>query len=207
MTKSQLQAHAAVISQWEFILLDPHVTCCYNTKRFASGFHGRVGLFLAFPEPEVGMQEGGSSLHHIHVPLLKHSQPWCPSVLSFYLSLVEIGESTLSFVAFGFPHQGLDSLPPSLAAFSPWEHGVLVYMGFGMQKEALFYSLRKKQVPVSSSGGGRAALCVTLGHRGGVGSGSCSGNRFSSCKPPSVAQVSSRALPLPQAASRQAASP
>uniref|UniRef100_A0A8C3D8T2 WD repeat domain 90 n=1 Tax=Corvus moneduloides TaxID=1196302 RepID=A0A8C3D8T2_CORMO len=41
---------------------------------------------------------------------------------------------------------GLDSLPPSLAAFCPWEHGVLVYVGFGMQEEALFYSLRKKQV-------------------------------------------------------------
>uniref|UniRef100_A0A8C5JQT2 WD repeat domain 90 n=1 Tax=Junco hyemalis TaxID=40217 RepID=A0A8C5JQT2_JUNHY len=41
---------------------------------------------------------------------------------------------------------GLDSLPPSLAAFCPWEHGVLVYVGFGLQKEALFYSLRKKQV-------------------------------------------------------------
>uniref|UniRef100_A0A8C4VBJ2 WD repeat-containing protein 90 n=1 Tax=Falco tinnunculus TaxID=100819 RepID=A0A8C4VBJ2_FALTI len=41
---------------------------------------------------------------------------------------------------------GLISLPPSLAAFCPWEHGTLVYVGFGMQKEALFYSLRKKQV-------------------------------------------------------------
>uniref|UniRef100_A0A8C3V376 WD repeat-containing protein 90 n=1 Tax=Catharus ustulatus TaxID=91951 RepID=A0A8C3V376_CATUS len=41
---------------------------------------------------------------------------------------------------------GLDSLPPSLAAFCPWEHGVLVYVGFGLQKEALFYNLRKKQV-------------------------------------------------------------
>ncbi|NXJ19373.1 WDR90 protein, partial [Dicrurus megarhynchus] len=51
----------------------------------------------------------------------------------------------LSFPAPAGP-EGLDSLPPSLAAFCPWEHGVLVYVGFGMQKEALFYSLRKKQV-------------------------------------------------------------
>ncbi|NXE98124.1 WDR90 protein, partial [Menura novaehollandiae] len=51
----------------------------------------------------------------------------------------------LSFPAPAGP-EGLDSLPPSLAAFCPWEHGVLVYVGFGMHKEALFYSLRKKQV-------------------------------------------------------------
>ncbi|NXL68743.1 WDR90 protein, partial [Chordeiles acutipennis] len=51
----------------------------------------------------------------------------------------------LSFPAPASP-EGLDSLPPSLAAFCPWEPGTLVYVGFGMQKEALFYSLRKKQV-------------------------------------------------------------
>ncbi|XP_064376546.1 WD repeat-containing protein 90 isoform X2 [Dromaius novaehollandiae] len=51
----------------------------------------------------------------------------------------------LSFPAPAVP-EGLSSLPPSLAAFCPWEHGTLVYVGFGMQKEVLFYSLRKKQV-------------------------------------------------------------
>ncbi|XP_074454129.1 WD repeat-containing protein 90 isoform X1 [Larus michahellis] len=51
----------------------------------------------------------------------------------------------LSFPAPAGP-EGLGSLPPSLAAFCPWEPGTLVYVGFGMQKEALFYSLRKKQV-------------------------------------------------------------
>ncbi|XP_055662481.1 WD repeat-containing protein 90 isoform X3 [Falco peregrinus] len=51
----------------------------------------------------------------------------------------------LSFPAPAGP-EGLISLPPSLAAFCPWEHGTLVYVGFGMQKEALFYSLHKKQV-------------------------------------------------------------
>lgn len=61
-----------------------------------------VWLFLAFPEPEMGMQERGSSFQHTHIPLFKHSQPWCPSVLS-YVSLMEIRESSLSFVAFGFP--------------------------------------------------------------------------------------------------------
>jgi len=58
-------------------------------------------------------------------------------------------------VPFGFPHQGLISLPPSLAAFCPWEPSTLVYVGFGMQKEALFYSLRKKQVFVPC----QARLC------------------------------------------------
>ncbi|KFV43748.1 WD repeat-containing protein 90, partial [Tyto alba] len=51
----------------------------------------------------------------------------------------------LSFPAPAGP-EGLGSLPPSLAAFCPWEPGTLVYVGFGMQKEALFYSLHKKQV-------------------------------------------------------------
>ncbi|XP_032560024.1 WD repeat-containing protein 90 isoform X1 [Chiroxiphia lanceolata] len=50
----------------------------------------------------------------------------------------------LSFPAPADP-EGLD-LPPSLAAFCPWEQDVLVYVGFGVQEEALFYNLRKKQV-------------------------------------------------------------
>uniref|UniRef100_A0A8C3GHI0 WD repeat-containing protein 90 n=1 Tax=Cairina moschata TaxID=8855 RepID=A0A8C3GHI0_CAIMO len=51
----------------------------------------------------------------------------------------------LSFPAPASPEVST-ALPPSLAAFCPWEHGTLVYVGFGMQKEALFYSLHKKQV-------------------------------------------------------------
>ncbi|NXG66567.1 WDR90 protein, partial [Hemiprocne comata] len=51
----------------------------------------------------------------------------------------------LSFPAPAGP-EGLSSLPPSLAAFCPWDPSTLVYVGFGMQKEALFYSLHKKQV-------------------------------------------------------------
>ncbi|XP_027510694.1 WD repeat-containing protein 90 [Corapipo altera] len=50
----------------------------------------------------------------------------------------------LSFPAPADP-EGLE-LPPSLAAFCPWEQDVLVYVGFGVQEEALFYNLRKKQV-------------------------------------------------------------
>ncbi|XP_053132932.1 WD repeat-containing protein 90 [Hemicordylus capensis] len=37
-------------------------------------------------------------------------------------------------------------LPPSLAAFCPWDKSTIVYMGFGLQKEVLFYSLLQKQV-------------------------------------------------------------
>ncbi|XP_074014459.1 WD repeat-containing protein 90 [Numenius arquata] len=51
----------------------------------------------------------------------------------------------LSFPAPAGP-EGLGGLPPSLAAFCPWEPGTLVYVGFGMQKEALVYNLHKKQV-------------------------------------------------------------
>ncbi|MEQ2261894.1 hypothetical protein XENORESO_017510 [Xenotaenia resolanae] len=39
-----------------------------------------------------------------------------------------------------------DSLPPSLAAFYPADHSLLVYTGYGVEKELSFYSLAKKQV-------------------------------------------------------------
>ncbi|XP_062820674.1 WD repeat-containing protein 90 isoform X1 [Anolis carolinensis] len=37
-------------------------------------------------------------------------------------------------------------LPPSLAAFCPWDRNILAYVGYGLQKEILFYSLQQKQV-------------------------------------------------------------
>ncbi|XP_070810969.1 WD repeat-containing protein 90 [Pituophis catenifer annectens] len=37
-------------------------------------------------------------------------------------------------------------LPPSLAAFCPWDKSTIAYIGFGLQKEILFYSLQQKQV-------------------------------------------------------------
>ncbi|KAG2456181.1 MIRO2 GTPase, partial [Polypterus senegalus] len=40
-----------------------------------------------------------------------------------------------------------DWLPPSLAFFSPSDPGVLLYVGYGMEKEITFYSLHEKQVP------------------------------------------------------------
>ncbi|XP_067101587.1 WD repeat-containing protein 90 [Osmerus mordax] len=39
-----------------------------------------------------------------------------------------------------------DSLPPSLAVFSPADPGLIIYTGFGVEKELSFYSLSKKQV-------------------------------------------------------------
>uniref|UniRef100_A0A8C8S311 WD repeat-containing protein 90 n=1 Tax=Pelusios castaneus TaxID=367368 RepID=A0A8C8S311_9SAUR len=53
----------------------------------------------------------------------------------------------LSFPAPANP-ETFSSLPPSLAAFCPWDNSTLVYVGFGMQKEILFYSLRQKQVHI-----------------------------------------------------------
>lgn len=46
-------------------------------------------------------------------------------------------------------NQSGDALPPSLAAFSPSERGVLVYTGYGVTKELTFYCLTKKQVRVT----------------------------------------------------------
>uniref|UniRef100_A0A3P9M4E0 WD repeat domain 90 n=1 Tax=Oryzias latipes TaxID=8090 RepID=A0A3P9M4E0_ORYLA len=39
-----------------------------------------------------------------------------------------------------------DCLPPSIAAFSPEDHSLVVYTGYGVEKELLFYSLSKKQM-------------------------------------------------------------
>ncbi|XP_076826631.1 WD repeat-containing protein 90 [Brachyhypopomus gauderio] len=44
------------------------------------------------------------------------------------------------------PPEDPASLPPSVAAFSPTERGVVVYTGYAAQKELTFYCLRKKQV-------------------------------------------------------------
>uniref|UniRef100_A0A3Q2NPU8 WD repeat-containing protein 90 n=1 Tax=Fundulus heteroclitus TaxID=8078 RepID=A0A3Q2NPU8_FUNHE len=38
------------------------------------------------------------------------------------------------------------TLPPSLAAFCPADHSLLVYTGYGVEKELSFYSLAKKQI-------------------------------------------------------------
>ncbi|XP_065114825.1 WD repeat-containing protein 90 [Paramisgurnus dabryanus] len=44
------------------------------------------------------------------------------------------------------PPEDLHPLPPSLAAFSPSEKGVVVYTGYAVEKEIIFYCLYKKQV-------------------------------------------------------------
>nr|XP_055038117.1 WD repeat-containing protein 90 isoform X5 [Misgurnus anguillicaudatus] len=44
------------------------------------------------------------------------------------------------------PPEDLHPLPPSLAAFSPSEKGVVVYTGYAVEKEVIFYCLYKKQV-------------------------------------------------------------
>lgn len=42
--------------------------------------------------------------------------------------------------------QALGLLPPSLAAFCPWDRAILVCVGLGAHEEVIFYSLRQKQV-------------------------------------------------------------
>ncbi|XP_030626042.1 WD repeat-containing protein 90 [Chanos chanos] len=44
------------------------------------------------------------------------------------------------------PPEDADTLPPSLAVFSPCERGVVVYTGYAVDKQITFYCLRKKQV-------------------------------------------------------------
>ncbi|KAJ7984499.1 hypothetical protein DPEC_G00355450 [Dallia pectoralis] len=54
-----------------------------------------------------------------------------------------------------------DSLPPSLAAFSPIEPGVVLYTGYGVEKELCFYSLVKKQV-MKKIALSHWAICLSL---------------------------------------------
>uniref|UniRef100_A0A3Q0SWQ8 WDR90 4th beta-propeller domain-containing protein n=1 Tax=Amphilophus citrinellus TaxID=61819 RepID=A0A3Q0SWQ8_AMPCI len=53
----------------------------------------------------------------------------------------------LDWLSFPAPaHFAGDSLPPSMAAFCPADHNLVVYTGYGVEKELSFYSLTKKQV-------------------------------------------------------------
>ncbi|KAL7874850.1 hypothetical protein SRHO_G00058200 [Serrasalmus rhombeus] len=54
----------------------------------------------------------------------------------------------LDWLTFPAPSSPKDTanLPPSLAAFSPTERGVLVYTGYAAEKELTFYCLKKKRV-------------------------------------------------------------
>uniref|UniRef100_A0A8B9RIY0 WD repeat domain 90 n=1 Tax=Astyanax mexicanus TaxID=7994 RepID=A0A8B9RIY0_ASTMX len=51
----------------------------------------------------------------------------------------------LTFPAPSSPEEAAN-LPPSLAAFSPTERGVVVYTGYSTEREMTFYCLKKKQV-------------------------------------------------------------
>ncbi|XP_069547580.1 WD repeat-containing protein 90 [Brachyistius frenatus] len=44
------------------------------------------------------------------------------------------------------PYFAGDSLPPSMAAFCPSDRSLVVYTGYGVEKELSFYSLTKKQI-------------------------------------------------------------
>ncbi|XP_039991620.1 WD repeat-containing protein 90 isoform X3 [Xiphias gladius] len=53
----------------------------------------------------------------------------------------------LDWLTFPAPaYFGDDSPPPSLAAFCPADPGLMVYTGYGVEKELSFYSLTKKQI-------------------------------------------------------------
>ncbi|OBS82697.1 hypothetical protein A6R68_23340 [Neotoma lepida] len=57
---------------------------------------------------------------------------------------VEIGTCVLNTTHYF--SQALGLLPPSLAAFCPWDRALLVCVGLGAHEEVVFYSLRQKQV-------------------------------------------------------------
>ncbi|XP_069036890.1 WD repeat-containing protein 90 [Lepisosteus oculatus] len=59
----------------------------------------------------------------------------------------------------------LDSLPPSLAAFCPSAPGVVLYAGYGVEKEIMFYSLLQKQI-IKRIALSHWATCLSLSPKG-----------------------------------------
>uniref|UniRef100_W5M6P3 WD repeat domain 90 n=1 Tax=Lepisosteus oculatus TaxID=7918 RepID=W5M6P3_LEPOC len=59
----------------------------------------------------------------------------------------------------------LDSLPPSLAAFCPSAPGVVLYAGYGVEKEIVFYSLLQKQI-IKRIALSHWATCLSLSPKG-----------------------------------------
>ncbi|XP_048030728.1 WD repeat-containing protein 90 isoform X2 [Megalobrama amblycephala] len=59
------------------------------------------------------------------------------------------------------PPEDVLALPPSLAAFSPSERGVVVYTGYAVEKEIIFYCLYKKQI-LRTISLADWALCLSL---------------------------------------------
>ncbi|XP_028264493.1 WD repeat-containing protein 90 isoform X2 [Parambassis ranga] len=58
-----------------------------------------------------------------------------------------------------------DSLPPSMAAFCPADPSLVVYTGYGVEKELSFYSLVKKQI-VKKVALPHWATCISLSSKG-----------------------------------------
>ncbi|MBN3306420.1 WDR90 protein, partial [Amia calva] len=58
-----------------------------------------------------------------------------------------------------------DSLPPSLAAFSPTEPGVVLYVGYGVEREITFYSLAHKQI-IKRIALSHWATCLSVSSKG-----------------------------------------
>ncbi|XP_054913901.1 WD repeat-containing protein 90 isoform X2 [Poeciliopsis prolifica] len=63
------------------------------------------------------------------------------------------------------PSSEEDSLPPCLAAFYPADHSLLLYTGYGLEKELSFYSLTKKQI-IKKISLTHWATCISLSPRG-----------------------------------------
>ncbi|KAL0984331.1 hypothetical protein UPYG_G00140070 [Umbra pygmaea] len=70
----------------------------------------------------------------------------------------------LTFPAPAKPEE-CDSLPTSLAAFSPTDPGMVVYTGYGVDRELCFYSLAKKQV-IKKIALSHWAVCLSLSFKG-----------------------------------------
>uniref|UniRef100_A0A672FSF8 WD repeat domain 90 n=1 Tax=Salarias fasciatus TaxID=181472 RepID=A0A672FSF8_SALFA len=70
----------------------------------------------------------------------------------------------LDWLSFPAPPYSGDSPPPSMAAFCPDDHSLVVYTGYGVERELSFYSLTKKQVTLKIALP-HWASCISLSSR------------------------------------------
>ena len=54
------------------------------------------------------------------------------------------------YVLFVILQIAYESLPPSLARFSHLDPNIIIYVGYGMQKQVLFYNMAQKKVRISN---------------------------------------------------------
>lgn len=80
---------------------------------------------------------------------------WSRDYCDFFNALVY-------FLVYFLLQNRYDSLPPSMARFSASDPNVIIYVGYGMQKQVLFYNLAQKKVIRMTNSPSLSCLCCVF---------------------------------------------